>query len=266
MTVSLFFRKFGNVGNNIIILHGLYGCSDNWASVAKSLSHENQVFALDLRNHGRSPHSSEHSYEAMCSDLLEFIEFHKIEKPLVIGHSMGGRCAALFAKQYPDLLSKIIIVDISPFDCENQNEISAFHSNILTALTSVNLKEIHSRNDAAAQISKKINDLNLQNFLLKNLYRTQKGEFLWRFNLYALLNNVKNIICGTLEKNEKIEIKIPTLFIIGEKSNHVMSSDIKNITKVFSDLKIEIISDAGHWIHAEQKEKFVDCLQKFINK
>ncbi|MDR2065940.1 MAG: alpha/beta fold hydrolase [Prevotellaceae bacterium] len=264
--MQLFFRKFGNRGNSIIILHGLYGCSDNWASVAKSLSQTNRVFAADLRNHGRSPHSNEHSYEAMCNDLIEFIKYHKIDKPAIIGHSMGGRCAALFAKQFPDSLSKIIIADISPFDCENQAEITEFHKNILAALTSVDLNEIHLRHDAAVQISKKINDVNLQNFLLKNLYRTPNGNFLWRFNLPVLLNNVNDIICGSLKKNENFKIEIPALFIAGGKSNHIVRSDIENIMNVFSDLKIEVIAEAGHWIHAEQKEKFVNCIQKFINK
>jgi pimeloyl-ACP methyl ester carboxylesterase len=264
--MQLFFRKFGNTGNSIIILHGLYGCSDNWAGVAKSLSQTNQVFAVDLRNHGRSPHSDEHSYETMCNDLIEFIKYHKIDKPVIIGHSMGGRCAALFARHFPDLLSKIIIADISPFDCENQAKIIEFHKNILAALTSVNLNKIHLRHDAAMQISKKIHDINLQNFLLKNLYRTQKGNFLWRFNLPALLNNVNGIICGSLKKNENFKIQIPTLFIAGGKSNYIVQSDIENIMNIFSDLKIEVIAEAGHWIHAEQREKFVDFIQKFIYK
>ncbi|MDR2292441.1 MAG: alpha/beta fold hydrolase [Prevotellaceae bacterium] len=263
--MQLFFRKFGNIGANIIILHGLYGCSDNWVSIAKNLSQANQVFAVDLRNHGRSPHSAEHSYEAMCSDLIEFIEYHKIQKPVIIGHSIGGRCAALFAKQFPDCPLKIIIVDISPFDCENQAEILTFHTNILKVLTSVNLNEIHSRYDVAVQISKKITDRKLQNFLLKNLYRTPNGNFLWRFNLPAILNNVNNIICGSLKKGENINIQIPSLFIAGEKSNYIVTSDIKIITSAFFNTKIEIIPEAGHWIHAEQRENLVNCIQKFIN-
>jgi pimeloyl-ACP methyl ester carboxylesterase len=264
--MQLFFRKFGNADNNVIILHGLYGSSDNWVSVAKCLSHANNVFAVDLRNHGRSPHGDEHSYEAMCNDLAEFIRFNKIEKPVVIGHSMGGRCAALFAKLYSDHLSKIVIVDISPFDCENQETISAFHKNILSALMHVNTDEICSRYEAAAKISEKITDAGFRNFLLKNLYRTPKGNFSWRFNLPALLNNVNNILCGSLEKSENYTIQIPTLFVIGKKSNYVVSSDIKNVTNIFSDLEIEIIDEAGHWIHVEQRKKFVDCIQKFIDE
>ncbi|MDR0420334.1 MAG: alpha/beta fold hydrolase [Prevotellaceae bacterium] len=264
--MQLFFRKFGNTGGNIIILHGLYGCSDNWVSIAKSLSHSHTVFAVDLRNHGRSPHSNEHSYETVCDDLVEFIRYHKIEQPAIIGHSMGGRCAALLAKRHPALLSKTVIVDISPFNCANQETILAFHQNILSALTSVNTNNIHSRHEAAAQISTKISDINLQNFLLKNLYQAPKGNFLWRFNLPAILNNVKTITCGSLKKNEKNKVQIPALFIIGENSNHIIDSDIKIITDVFLDLKIEIIADAGHWIHVEQQEKFVNCVQKFIER
>ncbi|MDR1347542.1 MAG: alpha/beta fold hydrolase [Prevotellaceae bacterium] len=263
--MQLFFRKFGNTGNNIIILHGLYGCSDNWTSIAKSLSRENQVFVADLRNHGRSPHSDEHSYEAMCGDLAEFIQHNGIEKPVIIGYSMGGRCAALLARQYPDLLSKVVIVDISPFDCENQEAISAFHKNILSALMRINTNEISSRHEAAAKLSETVADIQLQNFLLKNLYRTSKGGFLWRFNLPALLNNVNNIMCGSLEKSEKHTVQTPALFVVGTKSNHVVSSDIKIITNVFSDLEIASIHEAGHRLHVEQQEKFVAFIQKFIN-
>ncbi|MDR3226389.1 MAG: alpha/beta fold hydrolase [Prevotellaceae bacterium] len=263
--MQLFFREFGNSGEDIIIAHGLYGCSDNWVSVAKILGQTNHVFVVDLRNHGHSPHSNEHSYPAMCNDLAEFIESKNIKKPIVAGHSMGGRCAALLAKQYPDLLSRIIIVDISPFDCENQKAISAFHENILTVLKCLNLNEIRSRQDAAKKISKKINDTNLQNFLLKNLYRTANGGFLWRFNLPSILNNVNNIICGSLKQNENYKIKIPTLLIVGKKSDYVVSSDIEIITNKFSDIKIQTIENAGHWIHAENPQIFIDCVQRFIN-
>ncbi|MDR3286373.1 MAG: alpha/beta fold hydrolase, partial [Prevotellaceae bacterium] len=263
--MQLFFREFGNAGEDIIIAHGLYGCSDNWVSVAKILAQTNHVFAVDLRNHGRSPHSNEHSYSAMCNDLAEFIESKNIKKPIVAGHSMGGRCAALLAKQYPDLLAKIIIVDISPFDCENQKTISAFHKNILTTLKFLNLNEIHSRQDAAKKISKKINDTNLQNFLLKNLYRTSNGSFFWRFNLLSILNNVNNIVCGSLKQSENYKIKIPTLLITGKKSDYVVNSDIEIITNKFSDIKIQIIEDAGHWVHAEKTQIFIDCVKRFIN-
>jgi pimeloyl-ACP methyl ester carboxylesterase len=264
--MQLFFRKYGSGGKNIIIAHGLYGCSDNWASIAKALSLTNNVFAVDLRNHGRSPHSDELSYDAMCSDLAEFIISKNIEKPIIIGYSMGGRCAALLAIQQPDLLSKIVIADISPFDCANQERILAFHKNILDALTTINLNEILSRSDAAIKLSEKINDVNLQNFLLKNLYRASKGGFLWRFNLPVILNNVNNITCGSLKKIGSCEIKIPTLLIKGDKSEYIVNTDIETIARVFLNLEVEIISGAGHWIHTEQSQNFIICVQKFIAK
>lgn len=261
----MFYRQFGNSKKSIVIAHGLYGCSDNWVSIAKILAQTHSVFAIDLRNHGRSPHSNEHSYAAMSEDLAEFIKSKNIEKPIVMGHSMGGRNVALLAKQYPDLISKIIIIDISPFDCANQKQILQFHTNILNALTSVNLQHLNSRNEAREKISAKIKDNDLQNFLMKNLSRTISGDFFWKFNLPVLLNNVNNMTCGSLKKNDNCVIQNPTLLIKGEKSNYVVNSDIEMITNVFKDLKISQIADAGHWIHAEQQAKFMCCLQTFIN-
>jgi pimeloyl-ACP methyl ester carboxylesterase len=263
--MQMFYRQFGNAKQNIVIAHGLYGCSDNWVSTAKILAQTHNVFAVDLRNHGRSPHSNEHTYTAMSNDLAEFIISKNIEKPIVIGHSMGGRCVALLAKQHPDLISKIIIVDISPFDCDNKKQLLEFHTDILNVLKSVNLQQINSRHDAKEKISEKIKDKDLQNFLLKNLYRTLNGNFFWKFNLPVLLNNVNNMICGSLNKNDNYAIKNPALLITGEKSNYVVNSDIEIIASFFTDLKINKIADAGHWIHAEQPEKFIRCVQIFIN-
>jgi pimeloyl-ACP methyl ester carboxylesterase len=262
--MDLFFREFGSGGDAVIVVHGLYGCSDNWVSIARAISAEYHVFALDLRNHGRSPHSDEHSYDAMCNDLAEFIISKKIYRPVVVGHSMGGRCVALLAKRYPLLVSKIIIVDISPFDCEYQDKILTSHKNILDALSAVDTTKIRSRADAAAQISGKIKDVRLQNFLLKNLYKSPNGSFLWRFNRSSILKNVNNIMCGSLKKCDDCKIQIPTLLIKGEKSNHVSTFDIQIIKSVFENLKTIEIANAGHWLHAEKQAEFIECVQKFI--
>ena len=264
--MQLFYRQFGNAKQSIVIAHGLYGCSDNWVSAAKILAQNNSVFAVDLRNHGHSPHDADHSYSAMSNDLAEFIISKNIEKPIVIGHSMGGRSVALLAKQYPDLISKIIIVDISPFDCENQKQLLQFHENVLNALQSVNLQHIQSRHEALEKISEKISDNDLKKFLLKNLHRMLNGTFFWKFNLPILLNNINDIMRGSLDKNDNFTIKIPTLLIKGEKSNCVVNSDIKAITNVFSDLEIIEIANAGHWLHVEEQEKFIFCVQKFIKR
>ena len=263
--MKLFFREFGSNGNPIVIVHGLYGCSDNWVSVAKMLSAENRVFAVDLRNHGRSPHSDECNYNIMCDDLVEFVNSKNIENPIFIGHSMGGRCVALLAKKYPHLVSKIILVDISPFDCEHHEEILDFHKNILNTLNTVDTIKIHSRIDVAAQISEKIKDIDLQNFLLKNLYKAPNGSFSWRFNISSILKNVNNFTKGSLEKCDNYEIQIPTLLLKGEKSNYVTTADIKAIKNIFTNLKIEEIAEAGHWLHAEKLKIFVDSVLKFIN-
>lgn len=264
--MEMFYRRFGNAKQSIVIAHGLYGCSDNWARAAKILAKNNSVFTVDLRNHGRSPHSSDHSYQALSNDLAEFIISNNIEKPVMIGHSMGGCVVALLAKQYPDLISKVVIVDISPFGSANKTQILQFHINILEALQSINPLQIKSRHEATEKISKKIPDSRLQKFLLKNLYRTLNGNFFWKFNLSVLLNNINGMVCGSLNQTDSYIIQTPTLLIKGSLSNYIVPSDIEIITHEFSDLTIEEIANAGHWVHIEQQAKFISCVQTFINR
>jgi pimeloyl-ACP methyl ester carboxylesterase len=262
--MELFFRKTGK-GYPIIILHGLYGMSDNWFSIAGLLSAKAEVWLPDLRNHGRSPHSEVHSYKAMSDDMLEFIQSHAIHKPILIGHSMGGKVAMTLAKNHPELISALCVVDIAPKDYAIDHTID-FHSHkhIIDSLCSLNLSNIHSREEADLQLKEKIPSDRLRAFLLKNLQRNQKKTFQWLFNLPVLKKSLSYIAGGFGNDWDNIVISgFPVLFLKGEKSNYILSEDFPLIEKIFPAAIIETIPNAGHWLHAENPELVVELVEKF---
>ena len=185
--MKLNFKKIGK-GKPLLILHGLFGSSDNWGSLGKKFAENNLVYLVDLRNHGRSPHSKEMSYDLMADDLLELIQDENINSPIILGHSMGGKAALLFAEKYPKYLEKLIVADIG---------IKAYpmhHDEILKGLNSVKLHEISSRNQAQQSIQSHIENLGIQQFLLKNLYWIEKGKLAWRMNLKQIEINIEEIL------------------------------------------------------------------------
>lgn len=264
--MQLSHKKIGESGTPVVIAHGLYGCSDNWIVIAKALANNHEVFAVDMRNHGRSPHSKTHSYNEMCEDLFEFINRHKIKRPILIGHSMGGRAVALLAARYPTLISKIVVVDVSPFDCENKKQIADEHKALLEILASINLPFVKSYSDAENLLSEKISDTRLIKFIIKNLQKNDKSAFSWRLNIDVLLKNVNNIVCGSLQKDDAALIKTPTLFVVGEKSQYVSNADISTILTRFENARFAKIAEAGHWLHHEKTDEFIQAVQNFINE
>jgi pimeloyl-ACP methyl ester carboxylesterase len=251
---SLFYREQGT-GDPIIILHGIFGSSDNWMTVARSLSSDYKVFTLDQRNHGQSFHSDKFDYPSMVNDLKKFIAEHEIVNPFIIGHSMGGKVAMNFAISFPELLKELVIVDISP------RSYPIHHDNILEGLSSIELDKLQSRNDADTQLSKYVSDSTTRNFLLKNLSRDETGNFTWKINLPVIRMKMEWVGIG-LPGNDKFEKK--TLFIKGEKSNYINEQDYDLIKARFPNSEIKVIKDAGHWVHAEQPELFITLLNDFL--
>lgn len=251
--MKLNFKKIGE-GNPLLILHGLFGSSDNWVSLGKKFAENNLVYLIDLRNHGRSPHSEEMSYDLMADDILELIHDENINSPVILGHSMGGKAALLFAEKYPKYLDKLIVADIG---------IKAYpmhHDEILKGLNSVNLQEISSRNQAQQSIRVHIDNLSTQQFLLKNLYWVEKGKLAWRMNLKEIEKNIGKILVKIdIDKNP-----IKTLFIRGEMSNYILEEDFENILKSFPNGEIKTIPKVGHWLHAENPIEFYKIVREFI--
>ena len=252
--MKLNFKKSGE-GKPLVILHGLFGSSDNWGSLGKKFAENNLVYLVDLRNHGRSPHSKEMSYELMADDLLELIEDENINSPIILGHSMGGKAALLFAEKYPKYLDKLIVADIG------LKAYPMHHDDILKALNSVNLQGISSRNEAQQYIQVHIENLGIQQFLLKNLYWIEKGKLAWRMNLKVIAKNIGEILVKiNIHKNP-----INTLFIRGEMSNYILKEDFGKILESFPNGEIKTIPKVGHWLHAENPTEFYKIVREFIN-
>ena len=254
--MKLNYKSFGQ-GDPIIILHGMFGTLDNWQTIAKKLAENYTVFILDQRNHGRSPHSAEMNYEIMAEDLHEFMENNWIYKAHLIGHSMGGKTAMQFALTYPQMLDKLILIDIAPKAYEGGHQV------VFDALFNVDIKNLTTRKQAAQQLTQYITDVSIQQFLLKNLTRKKEGGFVWKMNLEAIYKHYQDI----LKEVEGTEIfEGPCLFIRGGKSNYVKKEDMELIRKKFRYAKLETVANAGHWVHAEAPSILLEKLRKFLTK
>ncbi|MDF9800922.1 esterase [Catalinimonas alkaloidigena] len=255
--MELNYRSMGE-GQPLIILHGIFGTSDNLQTFGKQLAEQYQVFLIDQRNHGASPHSDEFNYEVMAEDLYAFIKKHKLEEVIVLGHSMGGKVAMFFAAQYPELFEKLVVVDIAP------RAYPVHHQQILEALSAVKIDEISSRKEAEEQMKPYIADFGVRQFLLKNLKRSDDNKgFAWKLNLPVIKHNIERIGEGLDESKYKVEK--PTLFVRGAKSNYITQEDEKLIKDIFPSSKVVTVENAGHWVHAEQTEKLFQEVSKFLD-
>lgn len=267
--MKLFYREEGE-GFPLIIIHGLYGSSDNWLTVAKKLGSVYKVYSIDQRNHGRSPNSDEHTYEAMKNDLAEFFDQHKIEKAIVLGHSMGGKMAMCFAADFPERIEKLIVVDIAPKDYFLLNDESQYylHTNILRAMLEIDFNRIESRKQVEDFLNERIDGTQIVHFLLKNIHRNKENHQLeWRLNVPVLYDNLDEIIKGISAHyfdDRRPIYNYPVLFIKGQKSNYILPEDYASIRRIYPEAQIEEIPNAGHWLHAEQPQLFMEVLYKFL--
>jgi pimeloyl-ACP methyl ester carboxylesterase len=261
--MKLFFRKYGKKNPALIIVHGLYGMSDNWVTIAKFLSVNFEVFVIDQRNHGNSPHSDEHNYDLLQNDLFEFMQDQEIEKAVLLGHSMGGKTVMNFAKNHPEMISALIVVDISPkrYDSLQLSESKQKHLQILNAMQKIDFKNINRRQEIRESIIAELKEDRIADFILKNLKRVN-GKFQWKLNLDTIINKLDDII-DDLDFIEEIN-GFPILFVRGEKSNYILENDIIFIEEKFPAAEILTIKNAGHWIHAEKPEEFINVVLRFL--
>jgi len=214
-----------------------------------------QVVLVDLRNHGRSPHSENWDYASMAEDLSHLIDDLNLKNINLVGHSLGGKVAMTFAEQHPAIINKLIIADIAP------KQYPTRHQHIIDSLIDINLQQIKSRKDADEKLSKSIKEHGIRMFLLKNLDRDESGAFIWKMNLSAIKNNLEIVGLATIPKNK---INIPTLFVRGGNSDYITDEDIMEIRKYYTNSTVETIGNAGHWIHAEQPEAFSKTVLDFL--
>lgn len=265
--MKLFYRKFGE-GPPLIILHGLYGSSDNWVSIAKKIGDSYTVYLPDLRNHGKSPHSDTHDYNSMRDDLFELVSELRIRKFFLAGHSMGGKAAMAFAAKWPEMIYGLLIADISPFTNENTlKPVYSQHKSILKTILSIDLSKVRSRNEAESYLSEKISSERVRGFILKNLQRNAGDIFTWKLNALSLLGNLDKIMEGIELKAELSEpiTGFPVIFLKGGYSSYLEASDIAIIRKVFPASEFIVIQGAGHWIHADKPDEVIKYLRKLLD-
>jgi esterase len=262
--MKLVYRKYGE-GPPLIILHGLYGSSDNWVTIAKALSENFTVYLPDLRNHGQSPHDITHDYDSMRDDLFELVSELKLRKFFLAGHSMGGKCAVSFALKWPERLLGLLVADISPFRKNNSLRPEyENHKAILEAMISLNLQTISTRREAEEIMAQKILSSDLRGFILKNLQRKTDGSYVWKLNVSALYNNIDKIIEAiAIEENDPVK-GFPVIFIKGGDSDYLPDEDFSGILRVFPAAELIIVPLAGHWIHSDNPGEVIKSFIRLL--
>lgn len=244
-------------GKPFIILHGFLGMSDNWKTLGAQFSTEGfEVHLIDQRNHGRSFWSDVFSYEVLVEDLKNYCDNYKLEDIILLGHSMGGKTAMLFATEYPEFVSKLMIADISP------RFYPVHHDSILDGLSALDFNMIKSRVEADKVLSNYVHDFGTRQFLLKNLYWLEKGKLALRINIEVLKHEVSEIgeplpSYALFEKD--------TLFLRGDRSEYIGVGDQRIISNHYPKATITTISNAGHWLHAENPKDFFNAVINFVN-
>lgn len=250
-------HKIVGTGEPVFIFHGLFGSLDNWMSFARSLSaYSFQCILVDLRNHGHSFHDDAFNYEVMCDDVLELMQYLKIENANMFGHSMGGKVVMHLCEKKSDTIKKLVIVDIAP------RYYPPHHSQIFDAMHLIDFDFVKTRKDAEQILKNEIDDIATLQFILKNIYWKSDTQLAWRFNSNALEKNIDAI--GAAKMNDSI-CNTPTLFVRGEKSNYINADDKKNIAQNYSNAKVVTIADAGHWVHADKPKELLNVVVEFLS-
>jgi len=228
---------------------------DNWQTSAKQLADHFTVYIIDQRNHGRSPHAEDFNYKVMAEDLQVFMEDNWIHQARIIGHSMGGKTAMQFALDYPDMVEKLVIVDIANQSYKGGHEV------IFEALLNLDLDKIEDRKEADAILSQKIEEYGVRQFLLKNLTRAKSGGYQWKMNLPIIHENYQAIL-NEIESEEVFEGA--TLFVKGGLSKYITDDNFTYTKQFFPNASLKTIEDAGHWVHAEAPKKLLGELENFL--
>ncbi len=255
--MNLHFKELGQAhacGVRLVMLHGLFGSSDNWLGVAPKLTQHFHVFLVDLRNHGLSPHSDDMSLDLMADDLAEFLDSRHVGHAHILGHSLGGKVAMQFALTQPARVDRLIIVDIAP------RIYAPEHVPIFQALLALDLKQYHSRTEFEEALGPAIPDMTLRRFLLKNLCN-DGPSYKWRIPLNSIFANYSQL-CEPIAPAPAFTK--PALFLRGGQSPYVSDVDAPQIRQLFPQAAIETIASARHWVHADAPDEFVSRVLAFL--
>ncbi|MCC6815324.1 MAG: alpha/beta fold hydrolase [Saprospiraceae bacterium] len=252
--VKLHFKKLGE-GNPIFILHGLFGSLDNWQTIANELMNHYSVYLIDLRNHGKSPHTDEMNYQLMAEDIVQLMIDTNLDRINLIGHSMGGKICFQLLKNYSEYLNKVMVIDIVP------KEYKSGHDGVFKAMFSLDLERLTKRSDAEAILQEYITEPGVRQFILKNLYRISDHQFKWKLNLPVLFKAYDHIRAGIVFEMKN---NTPIRIVSGGNSNYVNGDDINQLSKLFQDLSWKVIEGAGHWVHADKPKEVISEVNKFF--
>ncbi|MEK9824682.1 MAG: alpha/beta fold hydrolase [Methylotenera sp.] len=250
--MQLHYQTLGQ-GQPLILLHGLFGSSNNWGTVARHFSQHYQVICVDLRNHGKSPHSASQSYANMADDLLELCDALSLEHIHLLGHSLGGKVAMQFAEQHPTRIDKLIVVDMA------MRAYADAHTHLIEAMMAIDLNTVQSRHEVDSILSHSIPQSMVRQFLLMNLVKSDNG-LTWRINLTALKDNYPSLLQAVCEN---IQYEKACLFIRGEHSDYVQDADIEQIKTNFINAQFASLP-TGHWVHAELPQAFIEVTDSFL--
>jgi pimeloyl-ACP methyl ester carboxylesterase len=260
-SVPLHFRHLepsSGQGRAVVILHGLLGSSDNWGSIGKELSSPTDpskeamdVYLVDLRDHGRSPHTDRIDYPSMAADVHDLVERESLKDIILVGHSMGGKVAMVFAQRWPELLHRLIVVDISPREHVNN------HDHILEALSTADLSPGRTRKEVEEHVSQYVKEPGVVQFLMKNLFWNDRQELQWRMNVQQLKDELPKILAAIGPER----VDVPTLFIRGGQSNYIEREDLPAIKEQFPNSRVETVPYAGHWVHAQAPDEVIAMIR-----
>jgi len=244
-------------GAPVVVLHGLFGSARNWTTVCRRLAEHHHVLAPDLRNHGASPWSDEMTYDAMAGDVIALLE-ELSQQASLVGHSMGGKAAMLVALRRPDLLRRLVVVDVAPVAYESTFDAYA------RAMLGVELAGVTRRAEVDAAIAPEVPDPGVRAFLLQNL-AVEAGRATWRPNLFVLEREM-GTVSGFPLVPAWARFERPTMFVAGGQSDYIQPDHADKVLELFPKAEVRVVPDAGHWVHAERLEDFLALLVPFLSE
>jgi esterase len=256
MSLELAYMDYGESGPPVLILHGLLGSARNWSSFARQIGATRRVFALDLRNHGASPWADRMTYDEMAEDVRAFMARQGLAAASVIGHSMGGKVAMRLALTHGEQVLRLVVVDVAPV--AYRRSFNAY----IEAMRGLDLSRISRRAEADPLLAEQIDDPGVRGFLLQNLVSAEAG-LAWRVPLQALADNMPELV-GFPEPCEGEQYDGPALFVTGGRSDYVRPEHHAKIRRLFPHAQFATIPEAGHWVHAEAPEKFLEVVGGFL--
>jgi pimeloyl-ACP methyl ester carboxylesterase len=255
--MQLYFQQLG-AGEPLVVLHGIFGSGDNWLTLGRRFAEQYSVYLIDQRNHGQSAWSDDFSYSLLADDLKELLDAQGLHQVHLLGHSMGGKVAMLFAQRYPERLKKLIVVDIAPKSYHLHE-----HKHILETLQAFDLGRYATRTEIDQALAVDLPDYGTRQFILKNIYRNEQKAFAWRLNVKGLYRNLHEVGKG-------LDAAVPydgeTLFINGGKSRYIQTEDHVKIRQLFRRVELFTIPNAGHWVHAEAPDALYNEVMHFLNR